>query len=187
MPTIVRVYSNMQSNPMVKRAIEYCCWQFFILHRIPFVLQTFASISQWLDVDEHTDVRYTNKIQPIALFRLLLALEQMSVESVNDDYAILELVNKTSPFASRLTLGSAPGSLPAATASSSLRQNKMDAATTMRSLDLCYADDDAVFTVLSCIDVCVTVGKLKACRSCWSVSLVEGASGSHACLGPETV
>jgi hypothetical protein len=27
-------------------------------------------------------------------------------------------------------------------------------------LDFCYADDDTIFTVLNCIDVCVTVGKL---------------------------
>ena len=181
MPTIVRVYSNMQSNPMVKRAVEYCCWQFFILHRIPFVLQTFASISQWLDVNEHADVILTNKIQPICLFRLLLALEQMNVENVNDDYAILELVTKTSSFAPRLELASAPSCLPpTAAASSSLRQNKMDAATTLRSLDLCYADDDAVFTLLSCIDVCVTVGK--------SNDRVEDEDRAHehGCLGAET-
>ena len=167
---------------MVKRAVEYCCWQFFILHRIPFVLQTFASISQWLDVDDHTDVRYTNKIQPLCLFRLLLALEHTSVDNANDDYAILELVTTTPSFASRLELPAAPSSAPtAAAALSSLKQNKGDAATTMRSLDLCYAEDDAIFTVLSCIDVCVTVSKLNAYHLDWCRRW-ETVAQQHACL-----
>ncbi|CAF4389762.1 unnamed protein product, partial [Rotaria sordida] len=25
MPTFLHVYSNIQSNPMLKKAIEYCC------------------------------------------------------------------------------------------------------------------------------------------------------------------
>lgn len=39
MPTIVRVYAMHEANSVVCRALEYCCRQFFVLHRIPFVVQ----------------------------------------------------------------------------------------------------------------------------------------------------
>ncbi|CAF1346547.1 unnamed protein product [Didymodactylos carnosus] len=74
MPTFLHLYSNIQSNP-IKKAIEYCCRQFYILHRVPFLLQMLGSISQLLDFDEQADITDTNKIQPVALFRLLIALE----------------------------------------------------------------------------------------------------------------
>ena len=51
-----------------------------------------GSISQLLDFDEQADVTDTNKIQPMNLFRLLVALEQTSVDAMRDDYSILELV-----------------------------------------------------------------------------------------------
>ena len=39
MPTLMKVYSNMQSNQALKNAIEFTCLQFYIMHRIPFILQ----------------------------------------------------------------------------------------------------------------------------------------------------
>lgn len=160
MPTFLRVYSNIQSNPMLKRAIEYCCRQFFILHRIPFILQMLGSISQLLDFDEQADVTDTNKIQPNSLFRLLVALEQTSVDAMRDDYAILELIrddSSTSKISSIIT----PSTMPVAnmTVVAALGQGSMIAPPTIKTLDFCYADDDTIFTVLNCIDVCVTVGK----------------------------
>ena len=38
-PTLLKVYSNMQSNPVLKSAIEFCFLQFYLMHRLPFVLQ----------------------------------------------------------------------------------------------------------------------------------------------------
>ncbi|RNA13665.1 hypothetical protein BpHYR1_016285 [Brachionus plicatilis] len=39
MPTLLKVYSNMQANPVLKNAIEFCSLQFYTMHRIPFILQ----------------------------------------------------------------------------------------------------------------------------------------------------
>lgn len=160
MPTFLRVYSNIQSNPMLKRAIEYCCRQFFILHRIPFILQMLGSISQLLDFDEQADVTDTNKIQPNSLFRLLVALEQTSMDAMRDDYSILELV-RDDPSTTKVTSIITPTTMPVAnlTVVAALGQGNMIAPPTIKTLDFCYADDDTIFTVLNCIDVCVTVGK----------------------------
>lgn len=38
-PTLMKIYSNMQSNLILKSAIEFACVQFYIMHRIPFLLQ----------------------------------------------------------------------------------------------------------------------------------------------------
>ncbi|CAF0992403.1 unnamed protein product [Rotaria sordida] len=158
MPTFLRVYSNIQSNPMLKRAIEYCCRQFFILHRIPFILQMLGSISQLLDFDEQADVTDTNKIQPINLFRLLIALEQTTVDAMRDDYSILELV-KDDSSSNKTTSIITPTTMPIAnmTVVAALGQGNMIAPSTIKTLDFCYADDDTIFTLLNCIDVCVTV------------------------------
>jgi hypothetical protein len=161
MPTFLRVYSNIQSNPMLKKAIEYCCRQFFILHRIPFILQMLGSVSQLLDFDEQADVTDTNKIQPVSLFRLLIALEQSSVDAMRDDYSILELV-KDDSSSHKATSANSPTSMPVTNMAvvAALGQGSMIAPVTIKTLDFCYADDDAVFTLLNCMDVCVTVGKL---------------------------
>ncbi|CAF3737280.1 unnamed protein product, partial [Adineta steineri] len=158
MPTFLRVYSNIQSNPMLKKAIEYCCRQFFILHRIPFILQMLGSISQLLDFDEQADVTDTNKIQPISLFRLLIALEQTSVDAMRDDYSILELVRDDSS-SNKTTSTIMPTTMPTSnmTVVAALGQGNMITPVTIKTLDFCYADDDTVFTLLNCIDVCVTV------------------------------
>jgi hypothetical protein len=160
MPTFLRVYSNIQSNPMLKRALEYCCRQFFILHRIPFILQMLGSISQLLDFDEQADVTDTNKIQPQSLFRLLVALEQTNVDAMRDDYSILELVREDLSNTKSTSIIT-PTSMPVAnmTVVAALGQGNMIPPTTIKTLDFCYADDDTIFTVINCIDVCVTVGK----------------------------
>lgn len=49
MPTLLRCYSQRQTNLMLCRVIEFVCKQFYLLHRKPFVLQTFGSIANILD------------------------------------------------------------------------------------------------------------------------------------------
>ena len=39
MPTLIRIYSNHQTNGLLCRTIEFVCKQFYIMHRKPFVLQ----------------------------------------------------------------------------------------------------------------------------------------------------
>ncbi|CAF0812442.1 unnamed protein product, partial [Didymodactylos carnosus] len=147
MPTFLRVYSNIQSNPMLKKAIEYCCRQFYILHRVPFILQMLGSVSQLLDFDEQADITDTNKIQPMALFRLLVALEYNHNDALKDDYSILELV-KDDKHTTAITNGI-----------QTLSSNTLGSAavTGIKTLDFCYAEDDSVFTLLNCFDVCITV------------------------------
>jgi hypothetical protein len=109
-----------------------------------------GSISQLLDIDEQADITDTNKIQPISLFRLLIALEQTNIDAMRDDYSILELVKNDS-----ITLKIMNTPIVAA-----FGQGTTMAPTTIKSLDFCYADDETIFTLLNCFDVCVTVGKL---------------------------
>ncbi|CAF1372114.1 unnamed protein product [Adineta ricciae] len=145
MPTFLRVYSTLQSNPMVKSTIEFCCRQFFTLHRIPFILQMLGSISQLLDFDEQTDVIQSDNILSIGLFRLLIALEKPNADAQRDEYSILELIKtdlpRTDPLA-EATFGQGTPLAPT---------------TPIKSLDFCYTDDDNIFTFLNCFDACVTV------------------------------
>lgn len=39
LPTIMRCYSQRQTNPLLGRIVEFACKQFYILHRKPFILQ----------------------------------------------------------------------------------------------------------------------------------------------------
>lgn len=121
MPTIMKIYSNMQSNPMLKNAIEFTCQQFYQMHRIPFVLQVnthlkpriiyvnktlifcnfklFGSVAPILDsVGEKTNQIDTSKVQPSALFGLLEAMEK----NLSDSLRILELVKVNSDSSTSL-------------------------------------------------------------------------------------
>lgn len=75
LPTLVKVYSNTQANPIVKNAIEFACLQFYIIHRIPFVLQLFGSVAQMLDTAENSTIIDTNKIQASCFLNLLISME----------------------------------------------------------------------------------------------------------------
>ena len=156
MPTILRVYSNIPSNAMLKKTIEYTCRQFFILHRIPFILQMLGSVSQLLDSDEQADIADTNKIQPRCLFRLLIALEQTNLDAMRDDYAILELI-KNDLITTKISN---------TTVIATLGQGTMMTSPAIKSLDFCYADDETIFTLINCFDVCATVGKFRRKNQC---------------------
>ena len=53
MPTILRIYSNHQSNLVLCDVIEFTCRQFFIMHREPFILQVSVCVSDCLKVCLH--------------------------------------------------------------------------------------------------------------------------------------
>lgn len=46
---VLQVYADYESNPLLRQGIEFCCRQFYILHRKPFVLQLFASVAPLLE------------------------------------------------------------------------------------------------------------------------------------------
>ncbi len=52
MPSLLRIYSNSQTNELVTKTIEFTCKQLYILHRKPFLLQLFGSIAPILDRDD---------------------------------------------------------------------------------------------------------------------------------------
>lgn len=52
----LQVYADYESNPLLRQGIEFCCRQFYILHRKPFILQLFASVAPLLE--------FTVKTQP---------------------------------------------------------------------------------------------------------------------------
>ena len=52
MPTLLKIYSNYQSNLLLCEVIEFTCRQFYTLHRKPFLLQMFGSIAQYLNEDK---------------------------------------------------------------------------------------------------------------------------------------
>lgn len=52
MPTLLKIYSNHQTNRLVTTTIEYAVKQFYLMNRKPFILQMFGSVSAMLDTDE---------------------------------------------------------------------------------------------------------------------------------------
>lgn len=52
MPTLLKIYSNHQTNKLITTTIEYAVKQFYLMNRKPFILQMFGSVSAMLDTDE---------------------------------------------------------------------------------------------------------------------------------------
>ena len=52
LPSLMRIYSNNQTNDLITRTVEYVCKQLYILHRKPFLLQMFGSVAPILDREE---------------------------------------------------------------------------------------------------------------------------------------
>lgn len=44
-----QVYADYESDPLLRQGIEFCCRQFYILHRKPFIMQLFASVAPLLE------------------------------------------------------------------------------------------------------------------------------------------
>uniref|UniRef100_A0A1I7ST06 UNC80 domain-containing protein n=1 Tax=Bursaphelenchus xylophilus TaxID=6326 RepID=A0A1I7ST06_BURXY len=96
MPTIMRCYSQRQTNKLFKNIVEFICKQFYILHRKPFLLQMFGSIADICD--QNNDDLEINAMQIKAkyLFNLLLAMEDMN--ELEDELDILPLVPYPKPL-----------------------------------------------------------------------------------------
>lgn len=52
--SLLKTYADYESNPLLRRGIEFCCRQFYILHRKPFILQLFASVAPLLEFTVRT-------------------------------------------------------------------------------------------------------------------------------------
>ncbi|XP_045030143.1 protein unc-80 homolog isoform X4 [Daphnia magna] len=93
-PTILRIYSNYQSNPLVARTVEFTTQQFYIMHRKPFMLQLFGSVAPLLDTDANAVYGDASKVRVQSLFRLLLSLERVGVDPLH----LLDLVAAEKPL-----------------------------------------------------------------------------------------
>jgi protein unc-80 len=137
MPTLMQIYSNHQTNKLVTRTVEYTVKQFYLMHRKPFILQMFGSVSAILDTDDDSQfgdahkvknknlkithfLTFLNQVQPNCLFNLLLSLETPSPDPLN----IGELVREEKP---------------------------------LKAIDFCYHDENEMVTVFDCISLCVMV------------------------------
>ncbi|KAK4883609.1 hypothetical protein RN001_006928 [Aquatica leii] len=94
MPTLLKIYSNHQTNKLVTTTVEYAVKQFYLMNRKPFILQMFGSVSAILDTDEEGTFGDAHKIQSSCLFNLLLSLETPSPDPLN----ISELVKEEKPL-----------------------------------------------------------------------------------------
>ena len=56
MPSMLRIYSNNQTNELITKTIEFVCKQLYILHRKPFLLQMFGSVAPILEKDDEDAV-----------------------------------------------------------------------------------------------------------------------------------
>lgn len=137
MPTILRSYSQRQTNRLFTQVVEFVCKQFYILHRKPFLLQMFGSIADICDQNDNDLEINCMQVKAKYLFNLLLAMETQLDDSQNtnqnfttlnvfDQLDILSLVNYPKP---------------------------------LKALDLCYREDPNTFLILpdamaSCVTVC---------------------------------
>uniref|UniRef100_A0A4W4GQM1 Unc-80 homolog (C. elegans) n=1 Tax=Electrophorus electricus TaxID=8005 RepID=A0A4W4GQM1_ELEEL len=97
LPTILQVtYADYESNPLLRGGVEFCCRQFYILHRKPFVLQLFASVAPLLEVTTSTSTGLSKGVSAQCLFDLLVSLEGETADSLD----ALELVKAEKPLRS---------------------------------------------------------------------------------------
>jgi hypothetical protein len=62
MPTLLQLYSNHQTNKLVRTTVEYTVKQFYLMNRKPFILQMFGSVSAILDTDEDSQYGDAHKV-----------------------------------------------------------------------------------------------------------------------------
>ncbi len=123
--SLLKTYADYESNPLLRRGIEFCCRQFYILHRKPFILQLFASVAPLLEftvrtlsfndqyiliygvitallsiafffLQTRTSTGLSKGVSSQCLFDLLVSLEGETVDSLD----ALELVKAEKPLRS---------------------------------------------------------------------------------------
>ncbi|XP_060684031.1 protein unc-80 homolog [Hemiscyllium ocellatum] len=96
LPSMLQVYADYESNPLLRQAIEFSCRQFYILHRKPFILQLFASAAPLLEFSDVTTSGSAKGVSSQCLFDLLVSLEG----DTQDTLDVLELVKAEKPLKS---------------------------------------------------------------------------------------
>ncbi|XP_072902899.1 protein unc-80 homolog isoform X3 [Hemitrygon akajei] len=96
LPSMLQVYADYESNPLLRQAIEFTCRQFYILHRKPFILQLFASVAPLLEFSDVSNNGSSKGVSSQCLFDLLVSLEN----DTQDILDVLELVKAEKPLKS---------------------------------------------------------------------------------------
>lgn len=81
MPTLLKIYSNHQTNRLVTTTVEYAVKQFYLMNRKPFILQMFGSVSAMLDTDEEGTFGDAHKVSGF-IFRTFQKLKIIVSASV---------------------------------------------------------------------------------------------------------
>ena len=96
MPTILRCYSQRQTNRLFTQIIEFVCKQFYILHRKPFLLQMFGSIAEICDQNNNDLEINAMLVKAKYLFNLMKAMENMN--DLVDQLDVLSLIPYPKPL-----------------------------------------------------------------------------------------
>ncbi|XP_059906860.1 protein unc-80 homolog isoform X1 [Gadus macrocephalus] len=91
---VSQVYADYESNPLLRQGMEFCCRQFYVLHRKPFVLQLFASVAPLLEFSSSTTTGLNKGVSAQCLFHLLLSLEREGPDTLD----ALQLVRADKPL-----------------------------------------------------------------------------------------
>ncbi|KAK6755856.1 hypothetical protein RB195_014320 [Necator americanus] len=96
MPTLLRCYSQRQTNRVFCSVVEFLCRQFYTLHRKPFLLQMCGSIANIIDNNNNDFEINPMRVKAKYWFVLLKNMENMSDDS--DQFDILGLVPYDKPL-----------------------------------------------------------------------------------------
>ncbi|GMS87264.1 hypothetical protein PENTCL1PPCAC_9439, partial [Pristionchus entomophagus] len=96
MPTLLRCYSQRQTNKVFCETVEFLCRQFYILHRKPFLLQMCGSIANIIDNNDNDFEINPTRVKAKYWFALLKSMEAMGDEV--DRLDILGLVPYPKPL-----------------------------------------------------------------------------------------
>ncbi|WKY11247.1 hypothetical protein Q1695_003091 [Nippostrongylus brasiliensis] len=96
MPTLLRCYSQRQTNRVFCSVVEFLCRQFYTLHRKPFLLQMCGSIANIIDNNNNDFEINPMRVKAKYWFTLLKQMESMGDET--DQFDILGLVPYEKPL-----------------------------------------------------------------------------------------
>ncbi|CAI5452393.1 unnamed protein product [Caenorhabditis angaria] len=95
MPTLLRCYSQRQTNRIFCQVIEFICRQFYTLHRKPFLLQMCGAIANIIDNNSNDFEINPMRVKAKYWFNLIKKMEDMTDE---DPLDILGLVPYDKPL-----------------------------------------------------------------------------------------
>ncbi|PAV67932.1 hypothetical protein WR25_01182 isoform B [Diploscapter pachys] len=96
MPTLLRCYSQRQTNRVFCGVVEFLCRQFYTLHRKPFILQMCGSIANIIDYNSSDFEINPMRVKAKYWFHLLKRMEEP--QSDIDEFDILGLVPYEKPL-----------------------------------------------------------------------------------------